>query len=218
MDLERCIEVSIRILIADDHKIVRAGIKAELNTHSDFEIVGEATTGDMALEMALGLVPDILLLDVMMPGMKSREVIQRIHQEKLSTRIMILTAHGDRGTVFGMLRLQVNGFLLKDEDTDVLPDAIRKIASGQRWASPKVADYLMEFSQAPETKLERPVLSEKEIDILRLLSEGYTTKEMTVELNMKERTVEYHMKCINAKLGTSTRTQAVAWAKDYGIL
>ena len=210
--------MSIRTLIADDQKIVRSGIKAELHGHKDFEIVGEAATGEMALNQVMTLTPDILLLDISMPGMKSTEVVQRIHVGKIPVHILIFTGCIDREIVSEMVRLGVDGFLLKDEDPVVLPDAIRKIARGQKWVSAKVIDFLMEIPQAPESKLEQALLSDKEINVLRLLSEGKTTKEMTMALGIKERTVEYYIKNINVKLGTSTRAQAVACAKDYGIL
>jgi DNA-binding NarL/FixJ family response regulator len=210
--------MSIRIVIADDHQIVRSGIKAELDQQKNFEIVGEATSGDMALEMVLKLVPDILLLDIMMPGMKTFEVIRRIHQNKKSVRIMILTAHGDRGTISGLIHLGVDGFLLKDEDPSVLPDAIRKISCGQKWLSSKVIDYLMENAQASTHQSEQPVLTEKEINVLRLISEGLSTKEIVAALESKERTVEFHIKKIKTKLGVNTSAQAVAWAKDHGVL
>jgi DNA-binding NarL/FixJ family response regulator len=210
--------MSIRIVIADDHQIVRSGIKAELDQQKNFEIVGEATSGDMALEMVLKFVPDILLLDIMMPGMKAFEVIRRIHQNKKSVRIMILTAHGDRGTISGLIHLGVDGFLLKDEDPSVLPDAIRKISCGQKWLSSKVIDYLMENAQASTHQSEQPVLTEKEINVLRLISEGLSTKEIVAALESKERTVEFHIKKIKTKLGVNTSAQAVAWAKDHGVL
>lgn len=210
--------MAIRIIIADDHQVVRSGIKAELEQQNDFTIVGEATTGDEALEMAITLVPDVLLLDVMMPGLKAFEIIRQIHQKKLPVSIMILTAHDDRGTVSGLIQLGVDGFLLKEEDASVLPDAIRKISQGQKWVSSKVAEYLMENMQATTSQTEQPILTEKEITILRLISEGLTTKEIVVVMNSKERTIEFHIKKINTKLGVATRAQAIAWAKDRGLL
>ncbi len=210
--------MGIRILIADDHQVVRSGIKAELERQKDFDVVGEAKTGDEALEMAVTLVPDVLLLDVMMPGIKAFEIIRKIHQKKLPVHIMVLTAHDDRGTVSGLVQLGVDGFLLKEEDASVLPDAIRKISRGQKWLSSKVAEYLMENMQATTGQTDQPVLTEKEITVLRLLSEGKTTKEIVAAMDSKERTIEFHIKKINTKLGVATRAQAVAWAKDHGLL
>jgi DNA-binding NarL/FixJ family response regulator len=210
--------MSIRIIIADDHKVVRSGIKAELDQQKDFEIIGEATTGDMALEMAISQVPDVLLLDVMMPGMKAFEIISRLRQSHMPVHILILTAHGDRGTVSGLIQLGVDGFLLKDEDPFVLPEAIRRIASGKKWVSPKVTEFLLENIHLTTHQSELPVLTDKEINILRLISEGFSTKEIVSALGSKERTVEFHIKMIKTKLGVATSAQAVAWAKDYGIL
>jgi DNA-binding NarL/FixJ family response regulator len=210
--------MSIRIIIADDHKIVRSGIKAELDQQKDFEIIGEATSGDVALEMALSQFPDVLLLDIMMPGMKAFEIISRLRQSQAPVHVMILTAHGDRGTISGLLQLGVDGFLLKDEDPSVLPDAIRKISSGKKWVSTRVTDYLLENAQAASHQSELPVLTEKEINVLRLISEGLSTKEIVSALGSKERTVEFHIKKIKTKLGVNTSAQAVAWAKDHGVL
>jgi len=210
--------MGIRILIADDHQVVRSGIKAELERQKDFDVVGEAKTGDEALELVVTLLPDVLLLDVMMPGIKAFEIIRQIHQKKLPVRIMVLTAHDDRGTVSGLVHLGVDGFLLKEEDASVLPDAIRKILRGQKWLSSKVAEYLMENMQATTGQTDQLVLTEKEITVLRLLSEGKTTKEIVAFMNSKERTIEFHIKKIKTKLGVFTSAQAVAWAKDHGIL
>lgn len=210
--------MSIRILIADDHPVVRSGIKVELNQQKDFEIVGEATTGDMTLEMVINLEPDVLILDVMMPGMKAFEIIRSLHKRKAPVRIIVLTAHDDRGTVSGLIQLGVDGFLLKEEDISVMPDAIRKISRGQKWLSSKVAEYLMENVQAPTNQTEQPILTEKEISVIRLISKGLSTKEIVAALESKERTVEFHIKKINTKLGVATRAQAVAWAKDHGII
>jgi DNA-binding NarL/FixJ family response regulator len=210
--------MSIRIIIADDHKVVRSGIKAELNQQKDFEIIGEATTGDMALEMAITQLPDVLLLDVMMPGMKAFEIISRLHQSQIPVHIMILTAHGDRGTILGLVHLGVDGFLLKDEDPSVLPDAIRKISSGRKWVSSRVTEFLLENAQAATNQSEFPMLTEKEIDVLRLISEGLSTKEIVTALGIKERTVDFHIRNIKTKLGVNTSPQAVAWAKDHGVL
>jgi DNA-binding NarL/FixJ family response regulator len=210
--------MSIRIIIADDHKVVRSGIKVELDQQKDFEIIGEASTGDMAVEMTLKLVPDVLLLDVMMPGMKAFEVIRRIHQSKRPVGILILTGHGDRGTISGMIQLGVDGILLKDEDPSALPEAIRKISAGHKWLSSTITDFLLENAQNPIHPSEQPILTEKEISVLRLISEGLSTKQIVAALESKERTIEFHIKKINTKLGVATRAQAVAWAKDHGIL
>lgn len=210
--------MSVRIVIADDHQIVRSGIKAELDQHKDFEIVGEAMSGDMALEMTMNLIPDVLLLDIMMPGTKAFEIISQIHQSHIPVHIMVLTAHGDRGTISGLIQLGVDGFLLKDEDPSVLPEAIHIIASGKKWLSSKVTEFLLENAQSPLSQLEIPILTEKEINVLRLISEGMSTKEIVTALESKERTVEFHIKKIKTKLGVNNNAQAVAWAKDHGIL
>lgn len=210
--------MSIRILIADDHPVVRSGIKVELNGQGDFEIVGEATTGDMALEMVITLEPDILILDVMMPGMKAFEIIRSLHQRKAPVRILIFTEYDDRGTISRFLQLGVDGLFLKEEDLTLLPDAIRKIFRGQKWLSSKVTEYLMETVKMPTNQTEQPVLTEKEIFVLRLISEGLSTKEIVMALESKERTVEFHIRKIKTKLGVSTSAHAVAWAKDHGVL
>ena len=210
--------MSIRILIADDHPVVRSGVKVELNRWNDIKIIGEATTGDMAFEMAKTLEPDILILDIMMPGMKAFEIIRGLYLRKAPVRIMIFTEYDDRGTISRFVQLGVDGFLLKDEDPSVLPEAIRKITCGKKWVSPKVTEFLLENAQAASHQSEQPVLTEKEINVLRLISEGLSTKEIVSTLESKERTVEFHIKKIKTKLGVNTSAQAVAWAKDHGVL
>lgn len=207
-----------RILIADDHPIVRSGIRTELSRQEDFEITGEAVTSDQALEMTIETAPDVLILDISMPGIRAVEVIKEIHKRRIPTKILVYSAYGDKGTVSGILRVGVEGYMLKDEDPFVMPEAIRAIVLGQRWLSASITSFLVERAQTVHVQSDRPVLSEKEIEILRLISQGATTKEIASTLVMGERTVEFHLRNISSKLEVSSRAQAVSWAKDHKVL
>lgn len=207
-----------RILIADDHPSVRSGIKTELIQHEDFEIIGEAITGDQALEMTIAFSPDILILDLSMPGMRAYEVIKEIRKRRIPVKILIYTAYEDRGTVSGIIRIGVEGYLLKYEPLSVIPEAIRTIVRGQKWLSASVTTILMEKVQTVNIYSDKPVLSEKETEILHLISQGAITKEIASVLSMGERTVEFHVRNIFSKLGVNSRAQAISWAKDNNML
>lgn len=206
-----------RILIADDHPIVRSGIKAELSAHRDFVVIGEATDGDQTMELVQQLKPDILLLDIRMPGLGLTELIKNIHSQKVSTRIIILSAYSDEGTVSSIMRLGVEGYLLKDEDPVEFPEAIRGVMRGQKKLSQAITTLLIDqVQQKNEDQL--PVLTEREVAVVRHLASGKTTKEIARSLDVKERTVEFHIRRIYKKLGVNSRPPVVLWAKEQGFL
>ena len=132
----------VRVLIADDHPIVRSGIKAELNRHADLEITGEAVTADEVIEKVNQIPVDVIILDISMPGIKATDVIKQIGKSHPHIKILVLTAHGDKGTIMAMLKAGAHGYVLKEEDPYVLPDAIRP-AKGKNWVSPSVATLMM---------------------------------------------------------------------------
>ncbi len=204
----------IRILIADDHPIVRSGIRNELARHSDFEVVGEALNGDDALRLAQTSQVDVLLLDVNMPGMKAIHVLQKLKSET-SVKVLVLSAYGDVGTILGMIKAGADGYLLKDEDPFVIPNALREIAAGKQWLSKLVQDRLagVKFNQNKQRMGE--ALTPREAEVLHYISYGYTNKEIARALQMTERTVEFHAGNLLAKLGVKNRSEAAAWAKEH---
>lgn len=210
--------MSIRILIADDHPIVRSGVKTELISQRDFEVVGEASQGDECIEMALRLRPDVLLLDIRMPGTASRDIIKRIRSQKLPIRIIILSAYNDEGTVSSIMRLGVDGYLLKDEDPSVLPEAIRSVMRGKKMLSSSITSLLLDQVQGKGDPSEEPELTGPEIEVVRLLALGKTSKEIAAQLEVKQRTVEFRIRRIYKKLGVNSRPPVVLWAKERGLL
>lgn len=210
--------MSIRILIADDHPIVRSGVKTELISQRDFEVVGEASQGDECMEMALRLRPDVLLLDIRMPGTASRDIIKRIRSQKLPIRIIILSAYNDEGTVSSIMRLGVDGYLLKDEDPSVLPEAIRSVMRGKKMLSSSITSLLLDQVQGKGDPSEEPELTRPEIEVVRLLALGRTSKEIAAQLEVKQRTVEFRIRRIYKKLGVNSRTPVVLWANERGLL
>jgi DNA-binding NarL/FixJ family response regulator len=210
--------MSIRILIADDHPIVRSGVKTELISQRDFEVVGEASQGDECIEMALRLRPDVLLLDIRMPGTASRDIIKRIRSQKLPIRIIILSAYNDEGTVSSIMRLGVDGYLLKDEDPSVLPEAIRSVMRGKKMLSSSITSLLLDQVQGKGYPSEEPELTGPEIAVVRLLALGRTSKEIAAQLEVKQRTVEFRIRRIYKMLGVNSRPPVVLWAKERGLL
>lgn len=210
--------MSIRILIADDHPIVRSGVKTELISQRDFEVVGEASQGDECIEMALRLRPDVLLLDIRMPGTASRDIIKQIRSQKLPIRIIILSAYNDEGTVSSIMRLGVDGYLLKDEDPSVLPEATRSVMRGKKMLSSSITSLLLDQVQGKGDPSEEPELTRPEIEVVRLLALGRTSKEIAAQLEVKQRTVEFRIRRIYKKLGVNSRTPVVLWANERGLL
>lgn len=207
-----------RVLIADDHPIVHSGIRTELTRHADFEIVGEAVTADEVIELASQIPMDVIILDISMPGIKAAEVIKRIGKSHPDTKILVLTAHGDKGTIMSMLKAGAHGYVLKDEDPDVVPDAIRTVIKGKNWVSASVATLMMGKLREGKPKSNSGVLTEREIEVIQLIADGLTTKDIATRMNIADRTVEFNVSNIYDKLGVKTRPAVVLWAQEHGFL
>jgi len=210
--------VKVQVLIADDHPIVRSGIRTELSRHQDFEIVGEAVTGDQVLEWASKAKIDVVILDINMPGLKTLEVIKRLRKSYPATKILVVTAYTDKGTVTGILNAGAEGFITKDEDPYVIPDAIRSILQGKNWLGPVASTQVVKRLKEPRTNQGNSLLTDREVTVLGLIANGLTTKEIANQIGMAERTVEFHITNIYEKLGVSSRASAVNWAKDKGLI
>lgn len=210
--------MKVQVLIADDHPIVRSGIRTELSRHQDFEIVGEAVTGDQVLEWASKAKIDVVILDINMPGLKTLEVIKRLRKSYPATKILVVTAYTDKGTVTGILNAGAEGFITKDEDPYVIPDAIRSILQGKNWLGPVASTLVVKRLKEPRTNQGNSLLTDREITVLGLIANGLTTKEIANQIGMAERTVEFHITNIYEKLGVSSRASAVNWAKDKGLI
>ena len=209
--------MTIRVLIADDHPIVRAGVRGELARHADIEVVGEATNGDEAAQLSETLQPDVLVLDIEMPGLKAMEVIE--HALVLSTpvRVLILTAHDDIDNVHDMLEAGATGYLLKDEAPEVIADAVRAVAEGKTWLSDEVAQLLARYAADEAQQPQSMPLSDRELEVLRLVAAGQTNRETGATLYISERTVRFHLRSIYDKLGVNSRAEAAVWAVKHGL-
>jgi DNA-binding NarL/FixJ family response regulator len=205
-----------RVLIADDHDVVRQGLRTFLELDTDLEVVGEATDGHEAVDAARRLRPDVVLMDLLMPGLDGIAATKLIRQELPGTEIVALTSVLEDALVVGAIRAGAIGYLLKDTKADELRRAIKAAAAGQVQLSPKAAERLMREVRAPEAPPE--ALSPRETEILRLLAGGRTNKEMARALGIGEKTVKTHVSRILGKLGAQSRTQAALYAGKIGLV
>jgi DNA-binding NarL/FixJ family response regulator len=207
--------VSIRILIADDHSVVREGLKMFLALDPELEVVGEASTGAQAVEMAHQLHPDVVLMDLLMPVMDGIAATAAVRKELPDVEVVAVTSVLEDASVVGAIRAGAIGYLLKDARGDELCQAIRAAANGQVQLSPQAAARLMREVRAPETPEK---LSDRETDVLIYVARGKANKEIARELGITEKTVKSHVSAILAKLGLSSRTQAALHAIRTGLV
>lgn len=207
--------MTIRLLIVDDHAVVRQGLKMFLGLDPDFEIVGEAVDGKKGLEMARQLKPDVVLMDLLMPVMDGVTAIGAIKHEMPDVEVIALTSVLEDSAVVNAIRAGAIGYLLKDTESDELIRAIKAAAEGQVQLSPKAAARLMREVRAPESP---EVLTERETEVLRLLAVGKSNKEIAHTLSIGETTVKTHVSSILGKLNVSSRTQAALHAARIGLV
>jgi NarL family two-component system response regulator LiaR len=206
--------MTIRIVIADDHSVVRQGLRMFLALDSDFEVVGEAADGAEALQIAHKLRPDIVLMDMLMPVMDGITATGRIRQELPETEVIALTSVLEDSAVVGAIKAGAIGYLLKDTQADELCRMIKAAAAGQVQLSPQAAARLVREVRAPEHPQS---LTEREVDVLRLLAAGKANKEIAATLTIGEKTVKTHVSNILMKLGVQSRTQAALYAAQIGL-
>lgn len=207
----------IRILIADDHPVFRFGLKALLATETDFEVVGEAATGDEAVVLAAQLVPNMILMDINMPGLNGIEATQRISQAHPKIGILILSMLDDN-TVFSAMRAGARGYLLKGSEGNATIRAIRVIVDGGTIFSPGVAERVIAYFSGGQRYPEPfPDLTEREREILALIAHGLTNQAIADRLALREKTVRNQVSIIYSKLQVASRGEVVAKAKDVGL-
>ena len=205
----------VRVLIADDHGVVRQGLRMYLALDSEIEVIGEACNGVQALELAHDLRPDVVLMDLLMPEMDGITAITRIRQELPEIEVIALTSVLEDSSVVGAIRAGAIGYLLKDTEADELVQAIKSAADGQVQLSPKAAARLMREVRAPDSPED---LTEREIDVLRLLAQGHSNKAIALMLSIGEKTVKTHVSNILSKLNVASRTQAALYAVRIGLV
>jgi NarL family two-component system response regulator LiaR len=219
---------TIRVLLVDDHAIVRDGIRSLLKTQPDIEVAGEAKNGRDAVSMAESLRPDVVLMDLVMPGMDGIEAIRHIVDGQPESRILVLTSFSAEDKVFPAIKAGAMGYLLKDCDSEELVRAIHQVHQGESSLHPKIARMLLQEMAAerpasgpePPPRPERPTvdpLTERELDVLKLVARGHSNREIADELVVAEGTVRTHVSNILSKLHLASRTQATLFALREGL-
>jgi NarL family two-component system response regulator LiaR len=212
-------EEKIRLLIVDDHPLIRQGLRTVLATEPWLEIAGEAGDGQEAIEMARQVEPDVILMDLNMPRLDGIAAISQIKPDLPQTEILVLTSFSEKEHVFPAIKAGASGYVLKDIPTEELLEAIRDVHQGRSSLHPTIARRLMEEIVQPNEDLptiEEP-LTEREIDVLKLVAQGLTNREVAEQLVLSENTVSTHMRKILGKLHLANRTQAALYALRTGI-
>jgi DNA-binding NarL/FixJ family response regulator len=204
----------IRLLIADDHPVVRDGLRAMLATQPDMELVGEAATGTEAVTQARALRPDVVLMDLQMPGLDGPGAIATLREQAPEVRVLVLTTYGTDADITRAVDAGATGYLLKDAPREQLFGAIRAAARGESVLSPSVATRVLGRMRAPAEE----ALSPRELEILGAVARGLSNKQIGRELYVSEATVKTHLLRIFGKLGVDDRTAAVTFALERGII
>ncbi|MBN2045373.1 MAG: response regulator transcription factor [Anaerolineales bacterium] len=211
-------ETPVRILIVDDHMIVRQGLKLIFETEPSVEVVGEAGNGLIGVEQARELAPDIILMDLQMPEMDGLTAVRAILSENPGQKIIILTTFNEDELMYQCLQLGAKGFLLKDTGREALMNTIHAAVRGETLLSPEVMQKLLNYASQPAAKGGGSLLSEREIEVIRAAAEGGTNQQIALQLGISERTVRAHLTNIYNKLGVSSRGAAIAAAAQQGLL
>ena len=213
-------EDTVRVLIADDHPLFREGMRGRLDRVADVAVVGEAASGDEAVELAHKLEPHIILMDIKMPGLNGIEATREIQRANPQIGILVLTMFEDDDSVFAAMRAGAKGYLLKDSGGEGVVHAIRAVASGEAVFGPGVAERIMGFFAAPRAAAPQrafPELTEREEEVLSLVAQGKSNQEIARKLFVSLKTVRNHVSNILLKLQVADRAQAVIRARDAGI-
>ncbi|MBV7331928.1 response regulator transcription factor [Chloroflexi bacterium TSY] len=209
----------IRILVADDHPIVRDGLIAVLNTQPDFDVIGEAQNGRELLELFVRLQPDVILLDIEMPEIDGVEVLHQLRDDQQPFRAIVFTAFDTDDRIVAAVQAGAQGYLLKGAPREELFNAVRIVHAGGSLLQPVVASKLIQQMSQVEPDSPTPEsLTERELDVLALLARGLQNKEIAAELTITERTVKFHVSSNMGKLGAGNRTEAVSLAAQRGLV
>jgi DNA-binding NarL/FixJ family response regulator len=206
----------IHVVLIDDHPVVRSGIRQLLEKTSDIVVVGEASDGAEALRLVSELSPDVLLLDMELPGETGVQVAQRLQAAGSAVRILALSAYDDEQYIVGLLANGAAGYLTKEEALETIAEAVRGVAQGQDgWLSRRAAAQVTAWARKGPSH--NNGLTEREVEVVRLVTRGWTNDQIAEALTISERTVRFHLTNVYSKLGVSTRGAAIAWAVREGL-
>jgi NarL family two-component system response regulator LiaR len=210
----------ITVLIVDDHKVVREGVRAFLETQPDITVVGEAASGEAAVDLVAEHAPDVVLMDLVMPGLDGVDATRLVKQASPRTRVIVLTSYHQDEHIFPAIRAGALSYLLKDVGPDELADAVRKAAAGDAVLHPRVAARVVQELHGARPDEPNPFteLSERELDVLRVIADGLSNAEIAERLVISEKTVKSHVSNILSKLHLADRTQAAVYAWREGVV
>ncbi len=213
-------EDAIRVVLVDDHNLVRMGLKAYFATLPDIQVVGEASTGEEAVRLVADLVPDVVLMDLIMPGMDGVEATRQVKKISPRTQVIVVTSYHEDEHIFPAIRAGALSYVLKDIDPDDLADAIRRANAGEAVINPRVAARLVKelHGRREEAVNAFSELTDREMEVLRQVAAGKSNHEIAAELVISEKTVKTHITNILTKLHLSDRTQAAVYAWQAGIV
>ena len=215
------IQSRITIVVVDDHPVVRNGLVALMGTIPGFEVVGEAAEGDAAVQVVAEVEPDVVLMDVRMPGMDGVEATRRIREQVPGCRVLILTMHDDDATVFTAMKAGAQGYLLKEAEQDDIVRAVRAIVAGEAIFGPGVATRVLGYFAEPPTMVGAdvafPELTDRERTILDLLAQGKRNSDIAAQTYLSPKTVSNHLTSIFAKLQVAGRGEAIVRAREGGL-
>ncbi len=204
----------IRLVLADDHPVVRTGLRAVLDTEPDFEVIAEASSAEEAVRLAAETAVDVVLMDLQFGnGMHGAEATTAITERSEAPRVLVLTTYDTDADILAAIEAGATGYLLKDAPPEELANAVRTAAAGQSALAPAIAHRLMDRMRAPAA-----ALSSREIEVLGLVADGLSNQEISKRLFLSQTTVKSHLVHIYDKLGVESRTSAVATAKDRGLI
>ncbi|MEV6418652.1 response regulator transcription factor [Streptomyces sp. NPDC051662] len=214
---ERADGRAIRVLLVDDHQVVRRGLRTFLEIQDDIEVVGEASDGAEGIARAEELRPDVVLMDIKMPGTDGIEALRKLRELDNPARILIVTSFTEQRTVVPALRAGASGYVYKDVDPEALAGAIRSVHAGHVLLQPEVAGALLAQDEPGSGQGRGTSLTEREREVLGLIADGRSNREIARALVLSEKTVKTHVSNILMKLDLSDRTQAALWAVRHGV-
>jgi DNA-binding NarL/FixJ family response regulator len=206
----------LRVILADDHPFIREGLCSTLEAEPDIVVVGEAATGEGAQALCRELQPDIMVLDLNMPGPPATETVAYVHEHCPQVRVLVLTAYDDEPYIRGLVSAGVSGYILKDEAPDALVQAVRTVVLGGTWFSQSIIRKLTSGPRQGQSA--GSDLTDREHQLLRLLVLGWDNARIARELNLGEQTVRNYLSRMYAKLGVQTRSETIAWAHEHKMI